>query len=138
VDSASVSPDIVARLRAVCRGLPECREEQAWVGTRWRVRGRTFAHVLRVESGRPPAHARAVGSDGPVTVVTFRAEGPELEALRVMGHPYFYAGWGREVVVVVLDDGADNTDWAEVAELVTESYCLLAPRALAERVARPG
>jgi len=138
VDSADVPQDVVARLREVCRGLPECHEEQAWVGTRWRVRGRTFAHVLRVESGRPPAHARAVGSDGPVMVVTFRAEGPELAALRAMGHPYYYGGWGRDVLVMVLDEGADDTDWTEVAELVTESYCLLAPRALAERVARPG
>jgi hypothetical protein len=135
VDSADVPPDVVARLRAVCRGLPESREEQAWVGTRWRVRGRTFVHVLRVQSGRPPAHARAVGSEGPVTVVTFRAAGPELAALRAMGHPYYYGGWGRDVVVMVLDDGVD---WDEVAELITESYCLLAPRALAEQVARPG
>jgi hypothetical protein len=76
-----------------------------------------------------------VGSEGPITVVTFRAEDPELAALRAVGHPYYYGGWGRDVMVMVLDD---RVDWAEVAELITESYCLLAPRALAEQVARPG
>jgi hypothetical protein len=63
-----VPPEIVARLRAVCLGLPEAYEEQAWVGTRWRVRTRTFAHVLTVDAGWPPAYARAAATDGPVTV----------------------------------------------------------------------
>ena len=31
----------------------------------------------------------------------------------------------------------DATDWDEVCELVTESFCLLAPKRLAARVARP-
>jgi hypothetical protein len=31
----------------------------------------------------------------------------------------------------------DATDWDEVAELVTDSYCLLAPQRLVARVARP-
>ena len=35
-------------------------------------------------------------------------------------------------------DGAGaDTNWGEVAELVTESYCLLAPKKLAAQVARP-
>ena len=41
--------DSVAGPRAAprrLRGSPEAREEQAWVGTRWRIRTRTFAHVL--------------------------------------------------------------------------------------------
>ena len=35
---------------------------------------------------------------------------------------------------MVLDDG---TDWDEVAELLAESYCALAPKKLAELVPRP-
>jgi hypothetical protein len=35
---------------------------------------------------------------------------------------------------MVLDAGAD---WDEVAELVTESYCVLAPKRLVEAVDRP-
>jgi hypothetical protein len=39
-----------------------------------------------------------------------------------------------EIVGVVLDAGVD---WGEVAELVTESYCVLAPKKLVELVDRP-
>ena len=101
---------------------------------RWRVRRRTFAHVLAVEGGHDSAHARAASTDGPVTLVTFRSAGEELEMLRNSGHPFFYAGWGRDVVGMVLDAA---TDWDEVAELLTESYCLLAPKKLVALVDRP-
>jgi hypothetical protein len=131
---SDVEPDVLEHLRAICLVLPDAYEEQAWTGRRWMVRKKTFAHVLAIEDGRPQAHARAVGDAGPITVVTFRSDGPELEALAHAGHPFFYAGWGRDVVGMVLDDA---TDWQEVAELLTESYCLLAPQKLAARVPRP-
>jgi hypothetical protein len=31
--------------------LPEVCEEQAWVGTRWRIRKEAFAHVLMIADG---------------------------------------------------------------------------------------
>lgn len=133
-DDGEVPVGIVERLRAVCLALPEAFEEPAWVGTRWRIRTRTFAHVLRVEPGQSAAHARAVAATEPVVVVTFRSAGAELDALRHAGHPFFYAGWGRDVVGMVLDA---DTDWDEVGELLTESYCVLAPKKLVARVERP-
>jgi hypothetical protein len=33
---------------------------------------------------------------------------------------------------------ADDTDWDELGELLTDSYCLQAPAALARQVSRPG
>ena len=36
---------------------------------------------------------------------------------------------------MILDD---DTDWDELAELLTDSYCIQAPAHLAEQVARPG
>jgi YjbR len=120
---ADVPPDVLARVRSVCLGLPEVTENQAWAGTQWRIRKRTFAHVLTVDF-----------TDGPVTVVTFRASGPELDALRGTGHPYFRPAWGADAVGMVLDADAD---WDDVAELLTESYCLLAPRRLVALVDRP-
>ena len=72
MDYADVPRKVVTKLRSVCRRLPEAYEEQAWVGTRWCIRKRTFADVLAVESGSPPAYARAAATSGPVTLVTFR------------------------------------------------------------------
>jgi hypothetical protein len=126
--------DIVAELRPVCLGLPEAYEEPAWVGTRWRIRKRTFAHVLTVDSGWPPAYARAAGTNGPITVLTFRSSGQELNALRSAGHPFFGPRWRADEVGMVLDAAVD---WDEVAELLTESYCVLAPKKLVELVDRP-
>jgi YjbR len=122
-DYADVPSEVVAALRGICRGMPEMVEEQAWAGTRWRIRTRTFAHVLTVDA-----------PTGPTTVMTFRSSGPELDALRAAGHPFFRPGWGTNVVGMVIDD---DVDWDEVAELLTESYCILAPKKLAALVVRP-
>jgi len=131
---ADVPPDILDRLRQVCLALPEVAEEQAWVGTRWVVRGRTFAHVLVVDAGWPPAYARAAATDGPATVLTFRSSGADAVALRAAGPPFFAPVWRAEEVGMVLDAAGD---WDEVAEVLTDSYCVLAPKALAALVDRP-
>jgi hypothetical protein len=121
-------------VRAACTALPEVHEEDAWVGIRWRIRTRTFAHVLTIDDGRPPAYARASGTDGPAVVLMFRAGGDELTALRSGAAPFFSPPWRSDEVGMVLDA---RTDAREVAELVTESYCLLAPKRLAAEVVRP-
>jgi YjbR len=130
----TVPAEIVTELRAVCLGLPEAYEEQAWAGTRWRIRGRTFAHVLEIDAGWPPAYARAAGTDGPSCVLTFRSSGPELGVLRSTGHPFFAPPWRQDEVGMIL---GEDTDWEEVAELLTDSYCVLAPKRLSESVDRP-
>ena len=132
-ESAEVARETVAALRTICAQLPESYEEPAWVGTRWRIRTRTFAHVVAIVDGSPPAFARAAGTDGPVTVLTFRSSGPELDALQASGPPFFKPPWWSDIVGMVLDE---RTDWTEVGELLTESYCALAPKKLAAQVAR--
>ena len=117
---------IVRHLRIACAHLPEAYEEEAFAGVRWRIRGSTLVHVV----------TRAL-EHGPVTYMTFHAAGEELDALVAMGDPFF-PGWGGGLVSMVLrEDG--TTDWGEVRELVTESYCLLAPKKLVARLgpARP-
>jgi hypothetical protein len=132
-ERAEVATEVVERLGAIALALPEAREEDAWVGTRWRIRTATFAHVVAVADGWPPAYAAAAGSAGPVTVLTFRADVDEVAALRAIGPPFFKPVWFRDIVGMALDD---DTDWREVEELVTESYCLLAPKRLVALVRR--
>lgn len=132
-ERAEVSADVVAKLRAVCLELPEAFEEDAWVGTRWKVRTKTFAHVLRIDDGWPPAYAAAAGSDGPLVVLTFRAAGPELDALAKAGTPFFKPVWFPDIVGMVL--GA-RVDWGEVQELLVESYCTVAPKKLVQLLDR--
>ena len=115
-----VPEETVLRIDAILGRLPEVREENAWVGTRWRVGSATIAHVF--------------GGEDQLFRITFRAEADEVMAFEHLGAPYFRAGWGRNVVGLLLDD---DTDWDELAELLTDSYCLQAPQRLAARVARP-
>ena len=119
---AEVPASIVRLVRAACAHLPEAHEEKAFTGVRWRIRTRTLVHVVAV-----------VREHGAVTVMTFHAAGEEHDALLAMGDPFF-PGWGPGLVAMILrDDG--TTDWDEVKELVTESYCLLAPKKLIARLA---
>ena len=74
------------------------------------------------------------GGEDQLFRVVFRAEPDEVMAMQHLGDPYFRTGWGRNVVGMLLDE---QTDWQELAELLTDSYCVQAPRELAERVARP-
>jgi hypothetical protein len=136
-EPTAVAPAIVAALRSICAALPEVVEEEAWVGTRWTVRSQTFAHVLVIDGGWPPAYVRAFGTDGPQTVLTFQAPDDEIDAYRAMGHPFSLPPWRPNIVGLALDDGEHPIDWEEIAELVADSYCELAPRKLAAQVDRP-
>ena len=119
---------MVRRLGAIALRLPEAREEDAWTGVRWRIRTTTFAHVMVAQPGYESAYRDITGDDAVRTVLTFRASGDELLALTHAGPPFYKPPWSPAVVGMVLDD---DTDWAEVAELVTESYRCSAPQKLA-------
>jgi hypothetical protein len=112
---------MLERLRTTLVALPEVIEERAWVGVRWQVGKATVAHAFGGEDQRYR--------------VIFRAEADEVLAFEHLGDPYFRAGWGSNVVGLIVDA---TTDWVEMAELLTDSYCLQAPARLAEQVSRPG
>jgi predicted DNA-binding protein (MmcQ/YjbR family) len=104
------------RMRAIALALPEATEEVTW-GTdiNFRVRKKIFAFP---------------GDGGSLTV---KAERDELPALladdRFSPAPYLArGGWVRMQL-----SGA--IDWDEIAELITTSYCLIAPKRLAAQVA---
>ena len=123
---------VIDRLRAICLALPEAIEEPAWVGWRWRIRTRTFAHVLMVDAGWPPAYAKVVATDGPACVLTFRSALPELDVHAFTWEPFLRPGWWPDIVGMRLGT-ASEVDWDEVAALVAASYRRLAPKKLAER-----
>ena len=119
--------DVVRRLGSIALRLPETREEDAWTGVRWRIRTTTFAHVMVAQPGYESAYRDITGDDTERTVLTFRSSGDELLALSHAGPPFYKPPWSPAIVGMVLDE---STDWAEVAELVTESYRCSAPRKL--------
>ena len=109
----------VRRLDKIITRFPEARQERAWVGVCWRVRRATIAHVF--------------GGEDQLFRITFRADAGEVLAFEHLGPPHFRASWGVNVVGLLLDR---STDWNELGELLTDSYCLQAPPLLAERVRR--
>jgi len=121
---------ILAKLRAICLRLPDAYEESAWVGTRWMIRKRNFAHVVRIADGWPAAYARAASSNGPLVVLTFRATDILRDALRDVGSRFFVPAWGTrwgtKVMGLKLDEAVD---WKEVEAVLAESHRLLAPKA---------
>jgi hypothetical protein len=129
-----VRPEILDRLRAICRELPETYAEPAWIGVRWRIRQRTVAHVYTAEPERNLAYPRHLATDEPPTLMTFRVPADDLLGLTGSGFPFFRAGWGANVAGVFL---GEHTDWSEIAELLTDSYCEMAPKFLAARVSLP-
>ncbi|USQ74780.1 MmcQ/YjbR family DNA-binding protein [Ornithinimicrobium cryptoxanthini] len=115
VQRPEVSQDWIRRLDIVFESLPESYRERAWVGHRWRVGQATIAHVF--------------GGEDQQFRIVFRAELAEVMAFEHLGPRYFRAGWGDNVVGIILEE---SSDWAELAEMLTESYCLQAPARLAD------
>ncbi|GAA2358289.1 hypothetical protein Cme02nite_34320 [Catellatospora methionotrophica] len=131
---ADVPQEILDRLRSICRRLPETYEEPAWIGVRWRIRARTVAHVYTPDPARSPVYAEHVVDGSPPTVLTFRTPVDELLGLTAQGFPYFRAPWGHNVAAAIL---GEHTDWAEIAELITDSYGEMAPKFLVAQIAGP-
>ena len=110
----------LVRLTEICAGLPETERELIGQHAIFRVRRKVFAYFLEDHHG-----------DGIVGVV-FKAHPGQNQALIDEDPERFYMpsyvgprGWAG----LRLD--LAEVDWPEVAELVTESYRLVAPKRLA-------
>lgn len=119
-DRPEVPPEFISRVHRIVSALPETYQENAWVGVRWRIGGATVAHLFGGEDQR--------------FRVTLRGRSQDVAAFEHLGEPYFRAGWGSDVIGLIIDD---DTDWDEVAELLIESYCIMAPRHLVMRLNLP-
>jgi predicted DNA-binding protein (MmcQ/YjbR family) len=106
----------IDRLRAICLVLPEAVEKEAWGDPTFRVREKIFAMAKRGD-GRVSVWCKAPPGSQMVLV------GADPE--RFFIPPYVgHKGW----VGIRLDDAPD---WSEVAQVVSQSYRLIAPKRLA-------
>jgi hypothetical protein len=128
VHAALSVEEAIRRVAEVTATLPHAQEQDAWVGVRWRIRGRTFAHVYPVTRDRPSGSAAMIGLPGttePVVVLVFHGPLEDVATYAELGPPWFKPPWSPTVAGLWL---TAQTDWAEVAELVTDSYCERAPQ----------
>jgi predicted DNA-binding protein (MmcQ/YjbR family) len=108
------------RLREIALALPETTEVEAWGHPTFRVRNKMFA---------------TCGNDA--GNVNFKADPDEREGLLGDEERFFVPAYaGRFGWVGLRLEGV--VDWDEVTELVTTSFCLVAPKRVARQVRQPG
>jgi hypothetical protein len=120
----SVVDDVMERARRVCLALPEAVEQEAWGEPTFRVRKKIFA--MYASAGNHHGAGRyGLWLKAPIGV----------QEMLVRSDPDTYfvppyvgvKGW-IGVVLPAVDD-------AELAGLVAQSYCMIAPKKLAAQVA---
>ena len=120
------APSPVERLRAICLALPETSEKVAWGAPTWRVRGRLFGQLDDHHHGAEHLAVWLPAPLGEQEAMVFT--NPE----RFFRPPYV----GRRGWVGVRIDR--RPDWTELARLVAQAYCLVAPQRLRNMVAASG
>src|SRR4051812_38233117 len=103
------------RVRGICLALPEAYEEETWGEATFRVRKKIFAMAGDHEGGWSMTCKTAPG---------------EQRALLEQGAPFFYPAYVGSKGWVGIDLRSPEVNWDDVAELITESYRLIAPKRL--------
>ncbi|MDB4917379.1 MAG: hypothetical protein JWM95_5023 [Gemmatimonadetes bacterium] len=116
-----MAPRPLLKLRKLCFALPEVHEVEAWSAPTFRVKNKLFAMFASADSnhcgGRPAVWCKA----GPGNQALMVRHAPD----RFFVPPYVGpSGW----IGVYLDG---DCDWAELDELLHDSYRLVAPKKLA-------
>lgn len=106
----------LTRLRAICLALPEAREKIAWGEPTFRVRDKMFAMFTDNHHGDGRMAVWCKAPPG-VQEILVGAKPQRFYRPPYVGHK----GW-----IGIRLDG--EVDWAEVADLVTDSYELTAPK----------
>ena len=110
----------LVRLRKLCLALPDAHEVEAWGEPTFRVRNKLFAMFAAPNNhhggGRPAVWCKAAPGNQSIMV--------RASPRRFFVPPYVGpSGW----VGIWLDR---NPDWDEVADLLRDSYRLIAPKKL--------
>ena len=108
------------KLRKLCLALPEAHEVEAWGEPTFRVRNKLFAMFAAANNhhggGRPAVWCKAAPGNQELMI--------GLAPERFFKPPYVGpSGW-----IGIWLDGA--VDWAELADLLRDSYLLVAPKKL--------
>lgn len=120
LQSPLMPPKPLTRLRKLCVGLPESHEVEAWGEPTFRVRNKLFAMFASANTHHGNGRAAVWCKAGPGNQALMVRAAPE----RFFVPPYVGpSGW----VGIWLDNG---TDWNELAELLRDSYRLVAPKRL--------
>ena len=115
-------PDgVLGVVREICLALPETTERVAHgahgAAHSFDIRRRSFCLLIVPDTP----------TEGMVAILLFCASPDEREMFLAMGHPFFDVPRNVKKVGLVLGDAPA---WEEIRELVTDSYCLLAPKKL--------
>ena len=127
--TADIRPDWLAQVRQIALALPEATEKETWDHPTFRIRDKIFAGI-GVGDGATDHRLKAGEL---VTAMSMKAAPGEQESLLATGHPFFrpkyvgHRGW----IGIVIDE---ETDWAEVEELVIDSYRTIAPKKLVRQL----
>jgi predicted DNA-binding protein (MmcQ/YjbR family) len=119
-------PRPLARLRKICLALPEAHEVEAWGEPTFRVRNKLFAMYANSTNhhgaGRHAVWCKAAKGNQELMV--------RAKPKRFFVPPYVGpSGW----VGIYLDD---KVDWSEVADLMRDSYELVAPKRLLAKLSQ--
>ena len=113
-------PKPLTRLRKLCLALPEAHEVEAWGEPTFRVRNKLFAMYADAGNHHGDGRAAVWCKAGPGTQALMAKAAPA----RFFVPPYVGpSGW-----IGVWLDG--SVDWTELAELLRDSYRLVAPKRL--------
>jgi hypothetical protein len=112
------------RLAEICLALPEAAQVPAANHASFQVRGKNFAWYLDDHHG-----------DGRVALVCKAPRGVQHELIASDPSKFFMPAYlGPKGWIGLRLDLETGVDWAEVTELVRDSYLLIAPRRLAASV----
>ena len=116
------------QLRKICLALPEVSEKETWESPTFRVRDKIFAGF-----GFSDLDIFAPDDAGTVLGITMKAAAGEQEGLLASGLPFYrpkYVGHRGWIGVGINGD----TGWAEIEELIIDSYCEIAPKTLVKQL----
>jgi|SRR5688572_29828954 hypothetical protein len=123
MNTLTVSPSRLARLREISLALPEATEKVAWGDPTFRVRDKIFAMQKgNYEGGRPSLWLK--GADGAQAMLV------EAEPKRFFVPPYV----GNKGWIGIYLDGAEP-NWGMIRDLIVQSYQLIAPKRLTAALA---